>query len=93
MQGSNWKIENVLIFRFTVIPDPDDYLTRTIPFANFRVMAEPNLLTGEIKLITQKAGEIYEEFLQTRDQQIRNALIDIGWLCPEHTCRHCGNKP
>lgn len=79
---SNWKLQEHLIFRFSVIPDPSDYLTRSIPFANFRVMAEPNILTGEIKLITQKAGEIYEEFLQTRDQQIRNALIDLGWTPP-----------
>lgn len=53
-----------------------------IPIGDFQVIAEPNPLTGEIKLITKIAGRVREEFFQTRDQQLRNALIDLGWTPP-----------
>ena len=61
----------------------DSWQTDDIPISQFQVIAEPNLLTGEIKLITTIAGRVQEEFIQTRDEQLRNALIDLGWKPPE----------
>jgi hypothetical protein len=61
----------------------NDWSYKDIPIGDFKVVAEPNLLTGEIRLITQIAGKIQEEFIQTRDEQLRNALIDLGWTPPE----------
>jgi hypothetical protein len=61
----------------------DSWQLDDLPIGKFQVIAEPNPLTGEIKLITEIAGKIQEEFLQTRDEQIHNALIDLGWTPPE----------
>ena len=54
-----------------------------IPISDFKVITEPNLITGEIKQITEIAGKIQTEIIQTKSEQIRNALIDLGWKPPE----------
>lgn len=54
-----------------------------IPIHKFQVITEPNLITGEIKQITDIAGKITEEIIQTKSDQIRNALIDLSWTPPE----------
>jgi len=61
----------------------DEWSYNDIPISDFQVIAEPNLLTGEIKLITKIAGKIREEYFKTRDQQLHNALIDLGWTPPK----------
>ena len=61
----------------------DDWKTEDIPISSFKVVAEPNPLTGEILIITQIAGKIREQYLQTWDDQVRNALIDLGWTPPQ----------
>ena len=60
----------------------DSWQEKDIPISNFKVVAEPDPLTGEIKIITEIAGKIREEFLQTWNDQVRNALIDLGWTPP-----------
>ena len=58
---------------------------RDIPLGlrDYKVVTEPNLVTGEIKIITEMMGRIQEEIIQTKSDQIRNALIDLGWTPPE----------
>ena len=55
---------------------------KDIPISNYHVLTEPNPVTGEIKQITEIAGKITEEIIQTKSDQIRNALIDLGWTPP-----------
>ena len=55
---------------------------RDIPLTNYKVVTEPNPVTGEIKIITEIMGKIEEEIIQTKSDQIRNALIDLGWTPP-----------
>lgn len=50
---------------------------------NYKVVTEPNPLTGEIKIITEIMGKIQTEIIQTKSEQIRNALIDLGWTPPQ----------
>lgn len=54
-----------------------------VPISKFNVVTEPNPLTGEIKQIATIAGKVTEEIWQTREDHIRNALIDLGWKPPE----------
>jgi hypothetical protein len=70
----------------------DSWQYDDIPISKFRVVAEPNPLTGEIKIITNIAGKVREQFLQTFDDQVRNALIDLGWFPPKYVCWHCGEE-
>jgi len=60
----------------------DSWQEKDIPISNFKITAEPDILTGEIKIITEIAGKIKEQYLQTFDDQVRNALIDLGWTPP-----------
>ena len=60
----------------------DDWEIKDIPISNYNVITEPNPVTGEIKQITNIAGKITEEIIQTKSEQIRNALIDLGWTPP-----------
>lgn len=55
---------------------------RDIPISDWTVITEPNPVTGEIKQITTIAGKITEEIIQTKSEQIWNALIDLGWTPP-----------
>ena len=70
----------------------DSWQEDDIPISNFQVIAEPNLVTGEIKLITTIAGRVQEEFIQTRDEQLNNALIDLGWKQPGWVCPECATR-
>jgi hypothetical protein len=54
-----------------------------VPISDWSVLTEPNTLTGEIRQITTIAGKITEEIFQTKNDQIRNALIDLGWTPPD----------
>ncbi|MCZ6501867.1 MAG: hypothetical protein O6945_05045 [Gammaproteobacteria bacterium] len=54
-----------------------------IPIGKYDVLTEANPLTGEIKQITRIAGKIQETIIQTKSDQIRNALIDLEWTPPE----------
>ena len=60
----------------------NEWTYKDIPIHKFKVVTEPNLVTGEIKQITEIAGKITEEIIQTKSEQIRNALIDLGWTPP-----------
>lgn len=59
-----------------------DWTFKDIPIHDYKVITEPNPVTGEIKQITEIAGRISEEIIQTKSEQIRNALIDLGWSPP-----------
>jgi hypothetical protein len=60
----------------------DNWSYDDIPLSRYSVLTEPNLITGEINQITRIAGRIQEEIIQTKSEQIRNALIDLGWTPP-----------
>ena len=60
----------------------DSWKTDDIPISSFKVIAEPNPVTQEIKIITNIAGKIQEQYIQTWNEQVRNALIDLGWTPP-----------
>ena len=55
---------------------------KDIPISDYNVITEPNPVTGEIKQITTIAQRITEEIINTKSEQIRNALIDLGWTPP-----------
>lgn len=48
----------------------------------YKVLTEPNPVTGEIKQVTEIMGRVQQEVIQTKSDQIRNALIDLGWTPP-----------
>ena len=54
-----------------------------IPISDFKVTHEINAVSGEIAIITEIAGKIEREIIQSKSDQIRNALIDLGWTPPE----------
>jgi hypothetical protein len=54
-----------------------------IPLSKFKVLTEPDPISGDIRQITDIAGKISEEIIRTQSDQIRNALIDLGWTPPE----------
>ena len=68
----------------------DNWSYSDIPISKFSVVAEPNPINGEIKIITNIAGKIREDYLQTWNDQVRNALITMGWKHPEWVCPTCG---
>ena len=63
----------------------DNWEIKDIPMRlrDYKVVTEPNPVTGEIKIITEMMGRIEEEIVQTKSEQIRNALIDLGWTPPD----------
>ena len=61
----------------------DSWQFDDIPIGKYNVITEPNHVTGEIKQITEIADKITEEIIQTKADQVRNALIDMGWTPPE----------
>ena len=61
----------------------DSWQFDDIPISQFKVVATSDALTGEIKMISEIAGKVREQFLQTYDDQVRNALIDLGWSPPK----------
>jgi hypothetical protein len=70
----------------------DSWQLEDIPISKFKVKAEPDSVTGEIKVITNIAGKIREQFLQTYNKEVGAALEALGWLPPGHVCRHCGGE-
>jgi hypothetical protein len=70
----------------------DNWQYDDIPISKFKVKAEPDSVTGEIKVITNIAGKIREQFLQTYNAEVRKALIDLGWFPPKYVCWHCGEE-
>lgn len=65
---------------------------RDIPISNFNVTHEYNPLTGEIQLITEIAGKIEREIIQSKSDQIQNALVSMGWTPPGYRCQFCKDK-
>lgn len=61
----------------------DDWNMENIPIGKVKVVTEPNPVTGEIKQITNVMGQIQKQVIQTKSDQVRNALIDMGWTPPE----------
>jgi hypothetical protein len=63
----------------------NDWELKDIPLPDFKysVITEPNPVTGEIKILTEIMGKIEEEIVATKADQVRNALIDLGWTPPE----------
>lgn len=61
----------------------DDWNMENIPIGKVKVVTEPNPVTGEIKQITNVMGQIQKQVIQTKSDQVRNALIDMGWAPPE----------
>jgi hypothetical protein len=63
-----------------------------VPISKFKVKAEPDTVTGEIKVITNIAGKIREQFLQTYNKEVGIALEELGWTPPGHVCPRCGEE-
>jgi hypothetical protein len=63
----------------------DSWSYNDVPISKFKVVAEPNSITGEIKIITNIAGKVREQFLQTFDEQVGAALEQLGWSSPSMT--------
>jgi hypothetical protein len=68
----------------------DNWSVRNIPISDiaqemrkYKIVTEPDPRTGDIRIITEMMGKIEEEIIQTKSDQIRNALIDLGWTPPE----------
>lgn len=53
-----------------------------IPISDFKVTSKIDHVTGEINVISKIAGKVMEEYVQTKSDVIRNALIDMGWTPP-----------
>ncbi len=56
-----------------------------IPLRDWDVKYGVNKATGEIQIITQIMGKIEIEIVQSKSDQLRNALIDLGWRPPPET--------
>ena len=54
-----------------------------IPLTNYSVVTEPDVITGEIMQVTKIMENVQKEIIQTKSEQIRNALIDLGWMPPD----------
>jgi hypothetical protein len=63
----------------------DNWSYNDVPISKFKVKAEPDTVTGEIKVITNIAGKIREQFLQTYNEQVGIALEELGWSSPDMT--------
>ena len=61
----------------------DGWSVESAPF-KYKLNYEADPVKQEIKLMTEIMGEIQEEIFSTKDQYIRNGLIDLGWLPPEY---------
>lgn len=63
----------------------DEWKIEDVPIElqDWSVIAEPNTLTGEIRVMTRLMGKVREQIMDTTNQQIRNALIDLGWTPPD----------
>ena len=70
----------------------DSWQMEDIPISKFKVVAESNTVNGEIKIITNIAGKVQEQFMQTYNEEVGAALQDLGWFPPGHICRACGFK-
>ncbi len=55
---------------------------KNIPIRDWEVTYEANLVSGEIKLFTRIMAKIETEIIQSKSDQLRNALIDLGWTPP-----------
>jgi hypothetical protein len=62
---------------------------KDVPISKFHVTHEINPLTGEIQLITDIAGKITREIIQSKSDQIQNALVSMGWTPPGYRCPFC----
>jgi hypothetical protein len=60
-----------------------------IPISNYSVTHEVNPINGEIKVITNIMGKIQEEIIQSKSDQIQNALVSLGWTPPGYKCKYC----
>jgi hypothetical protein len=61
----------------------DNWQLDNLPIGKFEIVTEPNLVTGEIRVVTKMMGQVKEQIIQTTNDQVRNALIDMGWIPPD----------
>ncbi len=55
---------------------------QNIPVTDWQVTYGVNKITGEIQLVTRILAKIETEIIQSKSDQLRNALIDLGWTPP-----------
>ncbi len=70
-----------------------DWAYHGIPIRDWNVTYGVNQVTGEIQIMTQIMGKIETEIVNTKSDQLRNALVDLGWKHPEWVCPVCGKQP
>lgn len=57
----------------------------------YEITPSVDLESAEIRLkVRGAAGRFYEEFIDTKNKAIREALIKLGWTPPAPACPHCG---
>ncbi len=59
-----------------------DWAYHGIPVHDWDVNYGVNKVTGEIQIVTRILGKIETEIIQSKSDQLRNALIDLGWTPP-----------
>jgi hypothetical protein len=70
-----------------------NWTEKDLPISNYSVTYRADPVTGEIELITEIAGRIEREIIQSKSDCIHNALIDLGYKYPGYLCKHCGKEP
>jgi hypothetical protein len=70
----------------------DSWQLDDLPIGKFSVVTTPNLVTGEIRVVTKMMGQVKEQIIQTTDDQIRNALIDMKWIPPNESDCLCDDS-
>lgn len=60
----------------------DSWQYDDVPIGKFNITTTADKLSGEIRQITDIAGKITEEIIETKSEQIRERLIELGWTPP-----------
>lgn len=55
-----------------------------IPIGKYEISTKVDALKGEIKQITNIAGQVTEEIYRVKSAQIHHGLLELGWIAPEH---------
>jgi hypothetical protein len=63
----------------------EEWSYNDIPITDWTVLTEPNPADGTIRQVTRVAARTQEKLIQTQSDQVRNALIDMGWTPPAGT--------
>jgi len=60
----------------------EEWTLEDVPIGKFNVNTTADPIKQEIKQITEIAGRISTQIWDLKEQQLRKALIDMGWTPP-----------